>query len=63
MRYIAIHSKGAIMTDDYSLQEIHEGLHIKHLKADIRCWNLRGPVTVYDERMKFICKLNKKKSA
>ncbi len=63
MRFIAIHNKGAIMTDDYDPIEIHEGRHIKHIKGDIRYLNIKSPVTVYDENMRFVCKLNKKKTA
>lgn len=63
MRYLAIYNKGAIMTDDYDKSEIHEGLHIEHIKYDIRVLNIKGPVTVYDERMRVICRLNGKKAA
>ena len=63
MRFIAVYGKGAIMTDDYDLREIHEGLHIRHLKGDIRYLHIKSPVTVYDENMRFVCKLNKKKTA
>ena len=58
-----MHSRGAIMTDDYSPSEILKGVHIRNIKEDIRICRIRGPVTVYDEHYKFICKLNKKKSA
>lgn len=63
MRYIAIYSKGAIMTDDYDMQEILQKRHIEHIKADIRYWHIKGAVTVYDENMRYICKLNKRKVA
>ena len=63
MRFIALHSRGAIMTDDYDKQEIIQNLHIKHLLRDIRVWGIKGTVTVFDQNNKFICKLNQKKAA
>lgn len=63
MRFLAIHSRGAIMTDDYDKQEIKNNIHIKHLLKDIRVWNIKGTVTVFDENNKFVCKLNQRKVA
>lgn len=63
MRFLAIHSRGAIMTDDYDKQEIKNNIHIKHLLKDIRIWNIKGTVTVFDENNKFVCKLNQRKVA
>lgn len=63
MRFIAVYSKGAIMTDDYDIQEIRQKRHIEHLKRDIRYWHINSPVTVYDENLRYVCKLNKNKAA
>ena len=63
MRFIAICSKGAIMTDDYTKSEIKQKLHIKHLLRDIKEWNIKGTVTVFDQNDKFVCKLNYKMAA
>ena len=63
MRFIALCSRGAIMTDDYSIDEILRGIHIKHLKRDIKEWGIRGTVTVIDQNDKFVCKLNNHKAA
>ena len=63
MRVIALCKKCAIMTDDYTVDEILKGTHIEHIKRDIREWNIKGPVTVIDQNDKFVCKLNKKHTA
>lgn len=62
MRYMATHRRGVIMTDDYSKDEIFRGLHIQHIKRDLRVWGIKGVVNVYDENMRFICRLNNNKS-
>lgn len=62
MRYFATWRHGAIMTDDYSKNEIAKGLHIKHIKKDIEECQIKGIVKVYDEHMRFVCLLNNKKS-
>lgn len=63
MRFIALFSKGAIMTDDYTQNEILRGDHIKHLQADIEFGRIKGRVKVFDENYRYICTLNEKKVA
>lgn len=52
-----------IFTDDYSKKEIARGLHIDHFKRDIKAWNIRGPLKIFDENNKFITELNRKRAA
>lgn len=63
MRFIATFSKGAILTDDYDVDEIMRKVYIKHLMRDIKEWNIKSTVTVYDEKNRFVCKLNYKMAA
>lgn len=63
MKFIAIHKRGAIMTDDYTLSEILRGDNIENIKEDIKYLGIRGAVRVYDENDRLVCKLNKKKTA
>lgn len=37
----------AILTDDYTDLEIANGLHIKHIRADLEHSNFHSPVRVY----------------
>lgn len=37
----------AIVTDEYSDSEVANGLHLKHIRADLEHSNFRTPVRVY----------------
>lgn len=37
----------AILTDDYTPLEVANGLHIKHIRADLEHTTLKTPVRVY----------------
>lgn len=63
MKFYAVNSKGAIMTDDYSPDEILRGDHIEHIKADMIYLRINGAVKVYDENNNFIRLLMIKETA
>lgn len=56
MRFIGYYGYGAILTDDYSPDEVKRGLHIKNLKEDLRK-NHINHMFLYDEDMNFLQKL------
>lgn len=48
---------GAIVTDDYSEEEVKNDVHIRHLRDDIKHFGLKYPCKVFDSDMKPICTL------
>lgn len=56
MRFIAYYGKGAILTDDYSDDEIFSNKHILNLKDDMRLNGLTY-CRLYDENLRYIRKL------
>ena len=63
MIFYALYNKGwktgMIITDDYDLEEIARGDHIRNIKRDLREIGCYGPVKVYDINNKLVKVLNK----
>ena len=53
--------EGAIVTDDYTPDEIACNVHIDHLRRDVAVFNLKYPCRVFDYDMKPVCTLTSTK--
>lgn len=50
---------GLIVTDDYDLEEIARGDHIRHIKKDMKQIGYHGTVKIYDINHKLVKILNR----
>lgn len=56
MRFIGYFGKGAIVTDDYTVDEVTSGLHLANFREDLRRHKIPY-LTVYDENMRFVARV------
>lgn len=63
MVFYALYNKGwrtgIIVTDDYELDEIARGDHIKHIKQDLKTIGYYGTVKVFDINHKLVKVINR----
>lgn len=57
MRFVAYFGRGAILTDDYSADEVAKGTHIENIKDDLRRCGF-SYCKLYDENMRFLKKIH-----